>query len=259
MKRLDTTKPCYLFFDLDGTVLTHDRRLEQETLDAMLRVQAMGHKLIMNTGRSRGGYMRSNADAARVIPWDGTCFSASDIIFEGELLYENGVSLNDFTVWLEYCMEKRLDLWYCGRSYQQLFDFSKYASPMTETEREGWRQTAKTLFAENVLTNVSVMAVLDGDDLPESGLCICQLPTYADLFPAGCSKGEVVRIFCEKMGVSLDQCVGFGDSNNDVDMLRVCPTGVCMKNAPQTLIDVATYHAKTENGVAEGLRMLFDF
>ena len=59
------------------------------------------------------------------------------------------------------------------------------------------------------------------------------------------------------MGVSLDQCVGFGDSSNDVDMLRVCPTGICMKNSPQALIDVATYHAKTENGVAEGLHMLF--
>ena len=182
---MDTAKTCYLFFDLDGTVLTHDRRLEKETLDAMLRVQAMGHKLIMNTGRSRGGYLRKNADAARIIPWDGTCFSASDIIFEDQLLYENGVSWEDFSVWLEYCMEKRLDLWYCGRLDQQLLDFSRYASPMTNDEMEEWRKTAERLFGKNTLTNVSIMGVLEQEGLPESGLQVCQLPTYSDLFSRG--------------------------------------------------------------------------
>ena len=259
MKKLDTTKPCYLFFDLDGTVLTHDRRLKKETLDAMLRAQAMGHKLIMNTGRSRGGYLRTNASAAHAIPWDGTCLSASEIVFEGQLLYETGVSWEDFSAWLEYCMEKRLDLWYCGRRAQELLNFSSYGSPMTEAEREEWRNTAKRLFRENTLTNISIVGVLEKEGLPESGLRVCQLPTYSDLFPAGCSKGQIVRIFCEKTGAALDQCVGFGDSNNDVDMLSVCPTGVCMKDSPQSLIDVSTYHAKTENGVSEGLRWLFGF
>ncbi|MBQ8407851.1 MAG: HAD family phosphatase [Clostridia bacterium] len=254
---MDTSKTCYLFFDLDGTVLGHDGSLAPETLDAMLRVQALGHKLILNTGRSQGGYMRKNASAGHMIPWDGKCFSASDIIFEGQLLYENGVSWQDFSTWLEYCMEKRMDLWYCGRKEQILLDFAQYKAPMTESEKTEWRKKAALIFHENVLTNVSIMGTLEQEGLPESGLSICQLPTYADLFPAGCNKGNVVRIFCEKTGVSLDQCVGFGDSSNDVDMLSVCPTGVCMKNSPQSLIDVATYHAKTENGVAEALHLLF--
>ena len=100
---MDTQKTCYLFFDLDGTVISHDGALSDANLQAMLAAQRLGHKLILNTGRSRGGYMLKNADAARVIPWDGTCFSASDIIYEGRLLYENGVSWEDFSSWLEYC------------------------------------------------------------------------------------------------------------------------------------------------------------
>ena len=154
-------------------------------------------------------------------------------------------------------MEQGLDLWYCGRKDQILFAFSKSGASMAESEKAEWRQKAEREFKENALTNISIMGVLAQDGLPESGLCICQLPTYADLFPAGCDKGQVVRIFCEKTGVSPDQCVGFGDSSNDVDMLRFCPTGICMKDSPDALIDVATYHARTENGVAEGLRLLF--
>ena len=254
---MDTSKTCYLFFDLDGTVLAHDKSLKQETLDAMLNAQALGHKLILNTGRSQGGYKLKNASAGHIIPWDGQCFSASDILYEGKLLYECGVSWEDFSVWLEYCMDQRMDVWYCGRQEQVLFDFGRYEAPLTNEEKAEWRKTAEVLFKENILTNFSVMGVLPQTGLPRSGLSVCQLPTYADLFPAGCDKGHVVRIFCEKTGVSLDQCVGFGDSNNDIDMLKTCPTGVCMKNSPQALIDVATYHAKTENGVAEGLHILF--
>ena len=254
---MDTSKTCYLFFDLDGTVITHDRKLPRENLDAMLRAQALGHKLILNTGRSQAGYMRTNASAAHVIPWDGMCFSASDIFYEDKLLYENGVSWGDFSVWLEYCMEHSMDLWYCGRKDQVLFDFSKFRSPTTDAQKPECLQNAEREFKENRLTNISIMGVLDLSGIPESGLCICQLPTYADLFPAGCNKGQVVLTFCEKMGVSLEQCVGFGDSSNDVDMLKVCPTAVCMKDSPQALIDVATYHAKTENGVAEALHDLF--
>lgn len=254
---MDTTKPCYLFFDLDGTVITHDGNLKKETLDAMLRVQALGHKLILNTGRSQAGYMQKDASAAHAIPWDGKCFSASDIFYGDELLYENGVSWSDFSIWLEFCMEHRADLWYCGRKDRTLFAFSEYGTPMTSSQKAECRQKAEREFNKNPLTNISIMGVLEKNDLPASGLCIFQLPTYADLFPKGCNKGQVVRIFCEKTGVSLDQCVGFGDSSNDVDMLCVCPIGVCMKDSPKALIETSTYHAETENGVAEGLHMLF--
>ncbi|MBQ7347751.1 MAG: HAD family phosphatase [Clostridia bacterium] len=254
---MDTTKTCYLFFDLDGTVLNHNYELTKENLDAMLKARSLGHKLILNTGRSRGGYLLKNADAARVIPWDGTCFSSADITFEGNLLYENAVSKSDFEIWLEYCMEHRLDMSYCGREEQVLWEFGKYSEPMTEEQKNEWRKKSKIAFEQNILTNISIMGILDEETLPETGLSVYQLPTYADLFPAGCNKGSVVRTFCDKLGVSLEQCVGFGDSNNDVDMLIICPTGVCMLKSPQALIDVATYHAKTENGVAEGLHYLF--
>lgn len=253
---MDKTKTCYLFFDLDGTVLTHQGKLEKETLETMLAVQAMGHKLILNTGRSQGGYKL--APAAHTIPWDGACFSSSDIFFGGRLLSESTVPEEDFFAWLEYCMEQRIDVRYCGRETQVLFDFSRYSAPMTGEEQDSWRQLAQKEFETNVLTNLSVMSVLPLDDrLPKTNLKLYQLPTYVDLFAPGCDKGSVVRKFCCALDIPLEQCVGFGDSTNDVDMLAACSLGICMKNSPQILIDTATYHAKTENGVREGLEMLF--
>ncbi len=248
--------PLYLFFDLDGTVLV-DGKLPAENLAAMRRAQQLGHKLILNTGRSRGGY--AHVPQANAVPWDGMCFSASDINYEGRSLRLVTVSEQDFRIWLEYCMNHRVRLAYCGREWLEYLDFTIYKQPLTESEKDQHRAYAAALFRKNPLTNVSVHTVIPPDTIPESGLVPIQLSTYADLFPHGCHKGQVIRDFCAALDISPEQCVCFGDSANDVDMFRVCPTSCAMSYAPDELKALATYTATGAYGVAEGLCHLLNF
>ncbi|MBQ8719251.1 MAG: HAD family phosphatase, partial [Clostridia bacterium] len=249
--------PLYLFFDLDGTVLVN-HKLPPKNLAAMKRAQAMGHKLILNTGRSRGGY--ALVPEANAIPWDGMCFSASDIMYEGRDISHVTVSEKDFHIWLEYCMTYRVRLAYCGREWLEYLDFTVYSEPLTEAEKNKHRAYADELYAKNPLTNVSVHSVIPPETIPpESGITPIQLSTYADLFPAGSSKGKVIEDFCAALHVPIEQCVCFGDSANDVDMFRVCPTSYAMSYAPDELKRHATYVATGEYGVAEGLSHLLGF
>ena len=243
--------PLYLFFDLDGTVLIH-HKLPPENLAAMKRAQAMGHKLILNTGRSRGGY--ALVPEANNVPWDGMFYSASDITYQGRDVLHVTVSQEDFFIWLEYCMTYRVRLAYCGRLWLENLDFTVYDEPITEQEKDKHRA-----YAKNPLTNVSVHSVIPPETIPPSGLTPIQLSTYADLFPAGCNKGKVITDFCEALGVPLSQCVCFGDSANDVDMFRVCPTSYAMAYAPDELKSLATYVATGKYGVAESLAHLLGF
>lgn len=253
---MDIKQPLYLFFDLDGTVLV-DHALPRVNLDAMLHAQAMGHKLILNTGRSRGGYKRvPQADA---IPWDGMCFSAADITYEGRTISLTTVSEQDFMIWLDYCMEYRVRLAYCGREFLEFLDFTIYKTPMTEQQKQQHRDYGAELYRKNPLTNLSVHTVIPPETIPQSGLTPIQLSTYADLFPNGCNKGRVIEEFCRVLNVPIAQCVCFGDSQNDVDMFRICPTGICMKGAPEELASLAVYRAKGAYGVAEGLAHLLHF
>ena len=249
--------PLYLFFDLDGTVLIH-HHLPPENLAAMKRAQVMGHKLILNTGRSRGGY--ALVPEANAVPWDGMCFSASDIMYEGRDISHVTVSEKDFHIWLEYCMTYRVRLAYCGRKWLENLDFTVYDAPLTEAEKDKHRAYATELYAKNPLTNVSVHTVIPPDTIPQqSSIVPIQLSTYADLFPSGCNKGKVILDFCEAMNVPLTQCICFGDSANDVDMFRVCPTSVAMSYAPDELKALATHVATGEYGVAESLCKLLGF
>ncbi|MBQ7337213.1 MAG: HAD family phosphatase [Clostridia bacterium] len=246
----------YLFFDLDGTVLVKGK-LPEENLTAMKRAQAMGHKLILNTGRSRGGY--ATVPQANAVPWDGMCFSASDINYQGKNIHLVTVCEEDFNIWLEYCMEHRVRLAYCGREWLEYLDFTTYKNPMTEAQKDEHRVYAAALFRKNPLTNVSVHTVIPPETIPRSGLIPIQLSTYADLFPHGCNKGKVIENFCAALDVPIAQCICFGDSANDVDMFRVCPTSVAMPYAPDELSSLATYVASGKYGVAEGLCHLLNF
>lgn len=249
-------QPLYLFFDLDGTVLL-DSNLPKQNLVAMQRAQQMGHKLILNTGRSRGGYAR--AKQASEISWDGMCFSASDINYQGNNISFKTIDEQDFYIWLNYCMEHRIRFAYCGREFLEFLDFAAYRSPLTEQQKQSVREHAALLYRQNPLTNFSVYAVLPPDQIPKSNLTPIQLSTYADIFPKGCNKGKVILDFCHATGALLEQCVCFGDSANDIDMFRVCPTSVCMRGAPQELTELSTYQAKSKYGVAEGLMHLLCF
>lgn len=52
-----------------------------------------------------------------------------------------------------------------------------------------------------------------------------------DLMVPGCTKASALRLLCRRWGLSASDCVAFGDSENDVEMLRKAGWGYAMENA----------------------------
>ena len=252
---MDQTKTCYLFFDYDGTVYIN-RQIPEKTLAAMKKAQAMGHKLIMNTGRS-WGEAAYNPYAFTVIPWDGTVCGGGDIRWGGEMLVEHTVPREEAIKWLDYAMRTHSTFIVGGQHRRVDFDLASHPEDFTDGEREELIARLDAVMAENPATKLTLLPCLIPEQAPESALTVIPMDHYVDLFSVGCDKGRTIYEFCEAMGVELDQCVCFGDSENDLDMFRVCPTSIAMAHAPKVLTDLATYHATEELGVVEGLRWLF--
>ena len=254
--RMNKNRKCYLFFDLDGTVL-HKGKLSQETLQAMKAVQKMGHALILNTGRSRGNTLPSAA--ALEVPWDGMIFGGgAEIRWKNELLFRQTICREDCSTWLGFCLKNHRNITLGGSETRLLFDVKSLLSIFSDENLDACIAQLDTMLETDCITNLTVGGGLLPSDPPKTDLTVIQLPTYTDIFPPQCNKGNAILRFCELIGVDLEQCACFGDSQNDLDMFRVCPTGICMAHAPQELIDLSLYHAKTELGVAEGLQFLFN-
>ena len=256
---MDTQKSCYLFFDLDGTVLV-DGKLPREHLDAMRAAQALGHKLILCTGRSCGMFELVR-DLVKDVPWNGMIFGGADIRFEGEILSQKCFPPERVFEWLEFCMEHRYFFGYEGQVTFFPIKFHELKAPMAEEQKEHYRAWIKREMEEgNPPTKIAVFENrerLDVSKIPLSLDGAIVHERYIEIFAPDCNKGEAIKIFCQTKGVDVKQCVAFGDSLNDCDMFKVCPTSVCMKPSHEELVGMSSYHAKGDYGVAEGILWLF--
>ena len=69
-------------------------------------------------------------------------------------------------------------------------------------------------------------------------------------------KGEALRRFAEALGLTLANCMAFGDGGNDLTMVEAAGVGVAMANACPEVLAAADYTtlSNDEDGVAAALR-----
>lgn len=248
---MDTRRTCYLFLDYDGTVFLNGKEIPTETKEALAAVQRAGHQIILNTGRSRGNPPQDNS-----VSWDGQIFSGADFTYHGKrhLLYR--LNRKDGEKWFCSAMERGAWIFVEGDRKSRRFDFNRAAQPPTNAEKKKYLREYRNLTRWQVLSKLSV-GVTSVSGEPTARLHAVDQKTYLELFPKGTDKGFILKIFCEWYGIEREQCIAFGDSLNDLAAFEAVETAVSMKGAPEELKAAATYHAETENGVAEGIRYYF--
>lgn len=61
-----------------------------------------------------------------------------------------------------------------------------------------------------------------------------------DLIVPGCHKAWGLGFLAERWGIGAEQCVAFGDNNNDVEMLRWCGRSFAVEDATDATLAAAT-------------------
>ena len=80
-----------------------------------------------------------------------------------------------------------------------------------------------------------------------------------DLIIPGLHKASGIARLVEKFGITPAECAAFGDSGNDIEMLRYCGESYAMGNAAPNVKDVAKHICLTndEDGVLVELEKIF--
>ncbi len=78
------------------------------------------------------------------------------------------------------------------------------------------------------------------------------------IIDANVSKGRALKFIADKLGLSVEDFVAIGDSENDVEMLEVVGFGIAVANAHEKLKEVADLVTSKPNGdgVVEALEFL---
>lgn len=81
-----------------------------------------------------------------------------------------------------------------------------------------------------------------------------------DVNVQGWDKGDGVRLLAEELGISLDEVAVFGDSENDLSMMRSVPNSVAVRNASDAVSAAARWRigAAKDDAVALALNQIAD-
>ncbi len=238
--------PKLLAFDLDGTLLTSDKKLSPANRDALLDMHKSGATVALASGRI-GSSMIQAVDELDIelamLTLNGAAVytgraGLSEPVYNAPLpakyaqeLVEFGSS-NDFAV--NYYIDDELYSIRHPKSSQWIELYhqqtkTRYNLLNSLTSFDG-RSPSKIIFVgdERRLDGLEAMFRERWD----SELYICRTWNYyLEFLSVDADKGNGIRALAKSLGIAMKDVAAFGDADNDIPMLEACGMGIAMQNA----------------------------
>lgn len=256
--------------DLDGTLLTTDKKISRENIEALHYAHSKGVKIVICTGRpylAMTDFVEEiglNNDDDYVIIFNGAQVRRAS---DGKVLLSNKLSLSDMEKW--YQELTRLDLpinpiddeWvYEPTAYPEgypsfyaetspapskVFDFSKFESE---------HKFNKFVITVDEAHLAKQMPQIDPGLMADYSTSLSH-PYQLEVMELGTNKGNAVLGLAEKMGISMDEIVAIGDQENDRSMLELPLHSVAMGNAIPAMKELAEFitDSNDNSGVAKAI------
>lgn len=231
-----------VFFDIDGTMISLDKEgISEKTALSLRKLKENGIKICVATGRS----------PIQLPDFSGISFDAylsfnGSLIFnDKEDIFKNPLSKDDIFTLMENAkaMDKPMaiatrDLYACNGTN---FDLEEYFSfggsqPKVYDDFEGIIGNADIFQAilpireneyERAMENISSTKITAWWD------------RAVDLIPKNGGKGNGVEEILSYYKIKKDECLAFGDGNNDLEMFEAVGYGICMANGSRDLKKVS--------------------
>ena len=253
-----------LFFDIDGTIFWNGR-VSASVVTAMKTVQAAGNRLIINTGRS---YSFIPGEVKTCFDWDGFICGTGHVTLGEETLCNRVFSLEALSALYDYCAKKGYIGHFEGESVTYVFcpDARSREIFKARTRHENSiicqklrREDITERYGELRITKVAVLGHVAPDESAHfPGVYALDFGDYAEVYCDGFTKATGMELIGRRLGLNREDMIAFGDSLNDIEMIRYAGTGAVMDHAPEELLKYAAARMKSSpDGVAECLRELF--
>lgn len=253
---IDTTKPCLCFFDWDGTLRTRPSSdgMPSENIEALRKLQSMGHKIILNSGRSYGNYPPF---ALEVLPWDAVIAGCAFVKVGEQILLSQSLSkaalLHAIDIWEKHHFTCLLE----GQKTTYVIGEKCHWLDITENAAAYINEHYEEMNVTNICIEDDTTGL--GDDVFDQAY-VTYHGSYTEVNIQGYYKDTGMRILSDYFGIPMTQTIAFGDSVNDIRMLDAAETAVLMPSAPKEMDSLADYRAKDPiSGVAEAIHHFFRF
>lgn len=272
-----------VFLDIDGTLLPPGEMVVPESaVDAMRRARANGHKLFLCTGRnlrmtkplfgygfdgyvcSAGGYVCCDNKVLVDIPMEPEQVAGLRKAMEG-----HGVE----------CTLEARDNTYGGMQMIKRFEKMFLQAGALNSEAERWKKMMEfgmTMLPIEKYAGEPIYKIIyiagKPEDLAEARrkyedqfvFCESNLGEHGgtivngELINRKFNKGTGIKAICDYLNMPLSDTIGFGDSDNDLQMTDVVGISYCMANGSENLKKLCDRicPAVTEDGIAKAFEEL---
>lgn len=262
-----------LVLDVDGTLLNEAKEITKRTLSALLKVQQMGVRIVLASGRPTYGLM----PIAKSLELGN---------YGGFILSYNGcqvISAQDGTVLFERRINPEMIPYLEKKARKNnfaLFTYHEDTILTNDPENVHVRNEAR-------LNNLKIIAEEEFATAIDFAPCKCMLvsddeealtgleahwkrrlngtldvfrsePYFLEVVPCSIDKANTLGAFLEQLGVKRDEVIAIGDGVCDVTMIQLAGLGIAMGHSQDSVkrcADVVTA-SNEEDGVAQAVEKL---
>ncbi|MEB6065502.1 Cof-type HAD-IIB family hydrolase [Staphylococcus arlettae] len=258
-----------IVMDMDDTLMNHENQVGEETKDYLIKIQDEGYKVVLASGRPTEGMLPTarllNLDAhqSHVISYNGG--NTVDVATEN-VTVNKPVSKENFDQIVDYCRKKSFfvltyhdgHIIYEGEHEYMNIEAELTGLPMKKVDDlKAYIQDAvpKVMGVDYVCNIVLAKSDLAGSFNDEIDVTTSK-PYFLEFMAKDVSKGNAVSALCDKLGISLEEVIAFGDSSNDISMLSVVGHAIAMGNANDEVKSIAdeVTLSNADNGIPHTLK-----
>lgn len=268
-----------ILLDIDGTLTNSRKEITPETLNALKNAQNRGVRLVIASGRPAKGLTQYGDlldmwmhhglfvcyNGARVIDCE-TKEVLVDVTMDPQLVTAVLKHMKHFNVipiitYGEYMVVE--DVYRCMvKDGDREFNVVQYESRMNNYRlMECEDLVSFTSFPVNKILTAGDSDYLQAhwqemrEPFRDSLSCMFTSHFYYEYTSKGIDKGSALTAAMAKIGIRPEECIAFGDAENDISMLKYAGIGVAMGNASDAVKAIADEItlSNEEDGIARSL------
>lgn len=249
-----------IFFDIDGTLLDHEKQLPVSTEQAIAKLKEAGHYVAIATGRAPFMFpkLREKLGISTYISFNGQY-----VVLDNKPIFTNPLDKKELVRLTEQAVihdhpvvfmdqnDMKANIPYHSRIESSIgslkFDHPAY-DPAYLENREIY-QSLLFCIAEEQSPYEQEFTKFDFIRWHEFS---------TDVLPTGGSKANGIEAVVNKLAMKKEDVYVFGDGPNDLEMLQYTPNSVAMGNALPEVKEVASFVTKDvgDDGILHGLKYM---
>ncbi|WOV83591.1 Cof-type HAD-IIB family hydrolase [Sporosarcina jeotgali] len=247
-----------VFFDLDGTLMSHDKTILPSTKEALHALREKGIITVICTGRAPRMFKELLTD----LEFDSyVSMNGQHVVYKNEELFSNPMDTEILTELSALAKENGHGITY---SNSEMFAANEANHPLVGGSlgrlKLKYPEVDAEIFAHSPVHQIQLYGNMEDmqsykDRYEKDYVFIHWDENAVDMLPKGASKAVGIRKLMEHLDISVENSYAFGDGPNDFEMLEFVGTGIAMGNAIPELKEKADLVTDTcsNDGILKGL------